>query len=309
MAGKYLITRYVRNISKQLTDSSADLTKFAEERLSSIRTVRAFSREIHEMDMYDRRSSNVFKLGMKEGYASALFFSFMGLSGNIVILAILYYGGSLVAQGLVSIGELTSFFLYTAYVGSSIAGLGSWFSTLNKGAGAGERIFKLLEEPQRIETLGGIKPKISGAVEFQNISFVYPIRPDAPILKGLTFSLSPGEKVAIVGHSGSGKSTIAQMLLRFYDPNEGSIRIDDAPLTELDIHWFRSEIIGLVAQEPTLFADSIKTNIQYGNLAASDEEIIQAAKMANAHEFITTFPDGYDTYVGDRGLALSVISF
>ena len=261
------------------------------------------------MDMYDRRSSNVFNLGMKEGYASALFFSSMGLSGNIVILAILYYGGSLVAQGLVSIGELTSFFLYTAYVGSSIAGLGSWFSTLNKGAGAGERIFKLLEEPERIETLGGKKPAISGAVEFRNISFVYPIRPDAPILKGLSFSLNPGEKVAIVGHSGSGKSTIAQMLLRFYDPNEGSILIDDVPLTELDIHWFRSEIIGLVAQEPTLFADSIKTNIQYGNLAASDEEIIQAAKMANAHEFITTFPDGYDTYVGDRGLALSVISF
>ena len=150
---------------------------------------------------------------------------------------------------------------------------------------------------------------LAGAVEFKNISFTYPTRLEAPILKGLSFSLSPGEKVAIVGHSGSGKSTIAQLLLRFYDPDEGAISIDGKQLKELDVHWLRANVIGLVAQEPTLFADSIKNNISYGDLNATDEEIIRAAKLANAHEFIMGFPDGYDTYVGDRGLALSVRLF
>lgn len=268
--------------------------------------MRAFSREPYEMKLYDAKSTQVFDLGMREGYASALFFSSMGLSGNIVILAILYYGGSLVAEGLVTIGELTSFFLYTAYVGSSIAGLGGWFTSLNKGAGAGDRIFKLLEEPQHVENQGGKTLNLKGAIEFQNISFKYPTRLEAPILKNLSFSLSPGEKVAIVGHSGSGKSTIAQLLLRFYDPNEGNILIDGIDLKDLNIHWLRANVIGLVAQEPTLFADSIKNNIIYGNLNATHEQIVEAAKLANADEFITGFPQGYDTYVGDRGLALSV---
>jgi ATP-binding cassette subfamily B (MDR/TAP) protein 10 len=143
-------------------------------------------------------------------------------------------------------------------------------------------------------------------IEFNGVEFAYPTRPTAKILKCLTFSLHKGENIAIVGRSGSGKSTIAQLLLRFYDPSQGSINFNGVSLKELDLEYLRNEIIGLVSQEPVLFGASIKENIKYGNLEATDEDIIDAAKKANAHEFIKDFPEGYDTFVGDRGHALSV---
>jgi putative ABC transport system ATP-binding protein len=152
--GSVLYGQFVRKLSKQTTDASAELTKFAEEKLSNIRTVRAFSQERNEVEQYKQRSEFVYDLGMRQGYASALFFSSMGFSGNMIILAILYYGGSLVQQGVVSIGELTSFFLYTIYVGSSLISLSTWFSDLNKGAGAGERMFQLLESKPTLESQG-----------------------------------------------------------------------------------------------------------------------------------------------------------
>jgi ATP-binding cassette subfamily B (MDR/TAP) protein 10 len=153
-AGSVLYGRFVRKLSKETTDAGAELTKFAEEKMSNIRTVRAFAQEKSEVLVYDKKSQNVYDLGMRQGYASALFFSSMGFSGNIIILAILYYGGSLVQQGAISIGELTSFFLYTIYVGSSLVSLSTWFSDLNKGAGAGERLFNLLDSKPALESRG-----------------------------------------------------------------------------------------------------------------------------------------------------------
>jgi ABC-type multidrug transport system fused ATPase/permease subunit len=198
-------------------------------------------------------------------------------------------------------------------VGSSLVGLSTWYSNLNKGAGAGDRIFELLESKALIESSstkrltleGKILPAVKGDIKFCNVGFFYPIRPDAPIFKDLTFSLASGETVAVVGHSGSGKSTIAQLLMRFYDVNSGSVYIDDIPLRELDLNWMRNDIIGLVSQEPVLFATTIKENIAYGNPDATESEIIEASKRANAHEFITAFPDGYNTMVGDRGQSIS----
>ncbi|KAJ3309176.1 ATP-binding cassette sub- B member 10, mitochondrial [Boothiomyces sp. JEL0838] len=296
--------RYVRGLAKKTTDASAELTKLAGEKLQHLRTVRAFAKETTEIEKYNGanfrynvKAENVYNLGMQQGYASAAFFSLMGFSGNIVILAILYYGGSLVNSGLISIGELTSFFLYTIYVGSSLVGLSSWYTDLNKGAGAGDRIFSLINQPSFIEKTGNI--------EFKNVAFSYPTRPEAKILSDLSFSLSPGEHVAIVGHSGSGKSTITQLLLRFYDPEHGSITIDGVPLGEIDPVWMRESLMGLVSQEPTLFSDTVKENIRYGKPDATDEEVIEAAKKANAHSFITSFPQGYDTHLGDRGQQIS----
>jgi ATP-binding cassette, subfamily B (MDR/TAP), member 8 len=146
---------------------------------------------------------------------------------------------------------------------------------------------------------------IKGQIEFKNVGFAYPTRFDAPIFKDLSFSLNPGETVAIVGHSGSGKSTIAQLLLRYYDVDHGTITMDGIPLNELDFHWMRDKVMGIVPQEPVLFATSIKENIRYGRPEATDEEVFEAARQANAHDFILQFPKGYDTYVGDRGMALS----
>lgn len=138
------------------------------------------------------------------------------------------------------------------------------------------------------------------------MEFSYPTRPESLIFKELTFALQPGETVAIVGHSGSGKSTIAQLLLRFYDASNGRITLDGIPITEIDAEWMRNSVMGLVSQEPVLFALSVKENIRYGCPGATDEQVIEAAKQANAHEFIANFHDGYDTYVGDRGHAISV---
>ena len=237
----------------------------------------------------------------------------MGFSGNVIILAILYYGGSLVQSDQISIGELTSFFLYTAYVGSSLVGLSSWFSSLNKGAGAGDRIFKLLESQSIIESTGftclikeGKIVPIKGHIQFKNVEFSYPTRPDAKVLNNMSFELQAGKTVAIVGHSGSGKSTIAQLLLRFYDVDSGFITIDDEPLQNINPSWLRGHVMGFVSQEPVLFAASIKENIRYGRPDATDEQVYEAAVQANAHDFIKEFPLGYDTFVGERGHAVSV---
>ncbi|KAJ2998322.1 ATP-binding cassette sub- B member 10, mitochondrial [Globomyces sp. JEL0801] len=296
--------RFIRKLAQQVTDASADLSKFAEEKLSNVRTVRAFAQDKNEIENYNNLAQRVYNFGMKEGYAASVFYSSLGLSGNLVILAILYYGGSLVQMGEISIGELSSFFLYTAYVGSSIVGLSSFYTSLNKGAGAGERIFQLLQTNSKIESTRKHIP-VHGNVQFENVEFAYPTRADSLIFRDLSFSLSPGETVAIVGHSGSGKSTIAQLLLRFYDPLNGRITIDGVSIKELDPNWMRDKVMGLVSQEPVLFATTIKENIRYGKPDATDEEIYQAAKEANAHDFILQFPKGYETYVGDRGLAIS----
>ena len=154
-------------------------------------------------------------------------------------------------------------------------------------------------EGKRIET-------VRGNVKFENVEFAYPTRLDAAVLKGVSFDLVAGETVAIVGHSGSGKSTIAQLLLRYYDPASGLITLDGIPISELDPIWMRESVIGYVSQEPTLFATSVMENIRYGTPDATDEQVYEVAKQANAHEFISTFPDGYDTQVGDRGHAISV---
>ena len=150
---------------------------------------------------------------------------------------------------------------------------------------------------------------MQGNIQFNSVEFAYPTRSDAPVLKGVTFDLVSGETVAIVGHSGSGKSTIAQLMLRYYDPLNGSITLDGTPINELDPIWLRECLIGYVSQEPTLFAVSVLENIRYGTPSASNEDVIEAAKKANAHDFIVGFPDGYNTEVGDRGHAISVCYF
>lgn len=211
----------------------------------------------------------------------------------------------MVSSGAITVGELTSFFIYTAYVGSSLTGLSAWYSEMNKGVGASLRLFNLLDSQSKIETTVGQKQAIKGSIRFENVTFSYPTRPDHPILNNLSFELARGQSVAIVGHSGSGKSTIAQFLLRFYDADIGNVYIDDVPIQKFDPVWLRDKIVGLVSQEPVLFATSIKENIRYGRPGATDAEVIEASKKANAHEFITDFPNQYDTQCGERGSALS----
>ncbi|KAI8147888.1 ATP-binding cassette sub-family B member 10, mitochondrial [Fennellomyces sp. T-0311] len=300
-----LYGRYVKTLSRKTQTALSEITKLGEERISSIRTVQAFAKENSEADRYWKKVLAVYGLAKKEAMASAMFFGGAGLSGNLAVLAVLWYGGHMVMQDAITIGELASFMLYTAYVGTSLGGLTSFYSEIMKGAGASERLFELLHKTSAIQfDSGKILNNLQGKIRFENVFFSYPTRPHSPIFKDLSLTIQPGTVIAVVGSSGSGKSTIGSLLLRYYDADKGSIYIDDENLKDINLHWWR-ENVGVVSQEPTLFAGTIRDNIAYGKESATIDEIKEAAAKANCASFIETFHDGYDTMVGERGVSLS----
>ncbi|XP_072031210.1 ATP-binding cassette sub-family B member 10, mitochondrial-like [Amphiura filiformis] len=302
--------RYVRNISKQVQDSLANATEIAEERISSIRTVRAFSHESREMEAYSKKVEHVLELSKQEAKLWGLFFGSMGLSGNLIILSVLYNGGMMMNEAQITVGDLSAFMMYAAYVGISISGLSRFYTELNKGLGASTRLWELMDRQPAIPIEGGLIPALStlqGQLEFSNVNFAYPMRPDIPIIKDLNLVVPAGKVTAVVGSSGSGKSTLGALALRYYDPQNGSISLDGTDITSLDPKWLRHQI-GTVSQDPILFSCSIAENIAYGAEnpdKATIAEIIEAAKTANAYDFVQGFTDTFDTVVGERGLMLS----
>ena len=224
--------------------------------------------------------------------------------GNMTILALLYVGGGMVQSGGISIGELTSFLMYTAYAGSSLFGLSGFWSELMKGVGAATRLFELQDrKPTIAPTAGKSVESARGPIRFENVTFSYPTRPAVAIFNNLDFEIPQGSNIAVVGPSGGGKSTIASLLLRFYSPTRGSIRIDGVDIATMNAKQLRRKI-GIVSQEPVLFSGTIADNISYAKPNASRREIIEAARKANCR-FIEDFPDGLDTSVGPRGAMLS----
>ena len=302
--GTFFYGRAIRNLSRKIQKNLGTLTKIAEERLGNVRTSQAFAGEILEVARYNKQVKKIFALGKREAYISATYFSATGLAGNMTILALLYIGGGLVQSGAISIGELTSFLMYTAYAGSSLFGLSGFWSELMKGVGAASRLFELQDRKPTISpTVGLPVHSARGAIRFENLSFSYPTRPAVSIFKNLDFEIPQGSNVAIVGPSGGGKSTIASLLLRFYTPTQGSIKIDGVDLTTMNVKSLRRKI-GVVSQEPVLFSGTIADNISYGKPNATRKQIIEAAQKANCR-FIEDFPDGLDTSVGPRGAMLS----
>lgn len=302
--GAFLYGRAIRNLSRKIQKNLGTLTKIAEERLGNVKTSQSFAAEIQEVQRYNNQVRRIFSLGKKESLISATFFSSTGLMGNMTILALLYVGGGMVQSGSISIGELTSFLMYTAYAGSSMFGLSSFYSELMKGVGAASRLFELQDRQPKISPTRGTKvTSARGPIRFENVSFSYPTRPAVTIFKDLDFEIPQGSNVAIVGPSGGGKSTIASLLLRFYEPNKGRILIDGKDISEMNAKSLRRRI-GIVAQEPVLFSGTIAENIAYGRPDATRSEIIAAARKANC-QFISDFPDGLDTHVGPRGAQLS----
>ncbi|KAI9477155.1 P-loop containing nucleoside triphosphate hydrolase protein [Zychaea mexicana] len=291
--------RYVKTLSRKTQTALSEITKLGEERISSIRTVQAFAKENVEGKRYHQKVLGVYDLARKEAIASAVFFGGAGLSGNLAILAVLWYGGHMVMNDAITIGQLASFMLYTAYVGTSLGGLTSFYSEIMKGAGAAERLFELQNKQS-----GKILDTLQGKIRFENVFFTYPTRPHSPIFKDLSLTIQPGTVIAIVGSSGSGKSTIGSLLLRYYDADKGSIYIDDENLKDINLHWWR-ENVGVVSQEPVLFAGTIRDNIAYAKESATIDEIKEAATKANCASFIESFHDKYDTVVGERGVSLS----
>ncbi|KAG9275465.1 ATP-binding cassette sub-family B member 10, mitochondrial [Astyanax mexicanus] len=311
MAGLAVIYgRYLRSISKQTQDSLAEATQLAEERISNMRTVRAFGKELTEAQKYAEKVDHVLHLAKKEAVLRAGFFGATGLSGNIIILSVLYKGGLLMASEHMTVGELSSFLMYAFWVGISIAGLSSFYSELMKGFGAGTRLWELMDRKPEFPLNEGLvlKPEqLKGALEFHNVSFAYPTRKDAPIFQDLSLSVPAGSVMAVVGPSGSGKSTLVSLLLRLYDPDIGTVTVDGRDIREINPYWLRSHI-GTVSQEPVLFSCSIAENIAYGATDPSKvttQDILRAAQIANAHEFILGFPNGFDTVVGEKGVLLS----
>lgn len=224
--------------------------------------------------------------------------------GNMTILILLYVGGGLVQSGGITIGELTSFLMYTAYAGSSLFGLSSFYSELMKGVGAASRLFELQDrQPKILPTVGEKVTTARGPIRFENVDFSYPTRPAVSIFKDLNFEIPQGSNVAIVGPSGGGKSTIASLLLRFYNPNSGRILINGKDVSQMNAKSLRRKI-GVVSQEPVLFSGTIAENIAYGLPGATRTEIVVAARKANC-QFISDFPSGLDTHVGPRGAQLS----
>jgi ABC transporter fused permease/ATP-binding protein len=295
--------RFIRTLSKKTQDELAAANVIVEETLQSISTVKSFVGEAYESARYGKSLNTVVGVALTAAKYRGAFISFIifALFGGIV--GVMWYGSSLVASGEMSVGELVSFVLYTTFIGGSIAGLGDIYSQLQKAIGSSERVLEILEEEEEREK-GQVSENFEGRIEFSAVGFHYPTRPEVEVLKNVSFQIQSGEKVALAGHSGAGKSTIIQLLLRFYEAGKGEIMVDGMNVNDWNLKALRSKI-GIVPQEVLLFGGSIRENIGYAKPGATEEEIIQAAKKANAWQFISLFPEGMDTLVGERGVKLS----
>ncbi|KAF7297960.1 ATP-binding cassette transporter [Mycena chlorophos] len=301
--GAVVYGRYLRKLATQTQEAVGDMTKVATESLSALRTVQAYNGYSQELLKFHERVEHVLGLAKREATASSLFFASTGWSGNVTVLCLLGYGGTLVSRGEISVGDLTSLLLYTAYVGNGLSMLSTFFSSIMRGIGSGERIFELLDRQPVIPPSTGITvaPERRGILKFEGIKFEYPSRKGVEILNNFNLEVAVGESVAIVGKSGGGKSSIHSLLLRYYDPVEGRITFDGQDIREFSIESWRDSI-GVVPQDPVLFTGTIASNIAYGNDNATREQIEQAAREANC-EFVWGMPQGFDTPIGRMSLS------
>lgn len=296
--------RYIKKLSKQAQDQVAESNTIVGESLQGIANVKAFTNEIFEILRYNSAVEKIKKIAIKGGLARGAFSSFIifCIFGAIVLLV--WYAVKLQNVGELTQAELITFILYTIFVGASIGGLPIQYAQIQKAIGATERVFDLIDEtPEDVQTKSN-QNQLQGNLEFKNLEFAYPSRPELKVLKQISLKANQGETLAIVGPSGAGKSTMAALILRFYDPQKGQIKFDGIPASEFSLHELRNQM-AIVPQDILLFGGTIKENIAYGNPDASEDEIFEAAKKANAHDFIMSFPKAYDTMVGERGVQLS----
>uniref|UniRef100_A0A8C6M948 ABC-type oligopeptide transporter ABCB9 n=1 Tax=Nothobranchius furzeri TaxID=105023 RepID=A0A8C6M948_NOTFU len=296
---------YYKKLTKEVQTTLAEANKVAEETISAMRTVRSFANEGGEADSYYAKLFVMFQLNKKQALAYACYMWSSSTSELALEVAVLYYGGHLVLTGQMSSGGLISFFIYMLELGECFASIASVYTGLMQGVGAAEKVFEYLDRKPKHPAEGADAPDIcTGLVEFKDITFAYPTRSETDILKGVSFTLRPGEVTALVGPSGSGKSSCVSLLENFYVPQQGHVLLDGKPVNTFQHSYLHSKV-ALVGQEPVLFARTVKENIAYGLSDVSMEAVVQAATKANAHDFISALPRGYDTSVGEKGTQLS----
>ncbi len=299
--------RYIRKISKQAQDQVAVSNTIVQETMQGIVNVKSFANEALEVVRYGKSVREIANLSLKSAFSRGLFASFIILALFGAVVGIVWYATVLMKSGEIQFGEVISFVLYTSFIGASIGGLAELYAQIQKAVGATERIFEILDQTTEdidLKTTHPLVARFHGQVRFENVQFSYPARADVAVLRGITFEALQGQQIAIVGPSGAGKSTITQLLLRFYNPDAGSIYIDEKPAANYDLTELRNQM-ALVPQDVILFGGTIRENILYGKPEATLEEVREAARKANALEFIDRFPEGMETIVGERGITLS----
>ena len=310
--------RRVRKMQTQMQDRMAEMSTVAEERLGSIRTVKAFGTEVVEHTWYKQKVNVVLEISIRMLNLNATYSSMLQMGGYVALYVIMWAGSLLVASKSITPGILFSFVLYTVYCGVGLMGLTNLATEVNKGYGASIRLFDIIDAGDKIKELeeqskGIVPTNTKWHIAFNDVVFAYPTRPEARIYDKLSLCLEPGKVTCIVGSSGSGKSTMAHLLLRLYDADEGTVTLDGTPISDISVPWLRSRV-GYVGQEPVLFGGSIKQNIAYSYADRKWDDpvdnwvqigVVDAAMKANAHEFILSLPQGYDTFVGEGGRSLS----
>lgn len=307
VVGAMVFGRRIRKLSKERQQILAESNTILDETLQTIHAVKAFGNEMFELGRYRKSNDSVVKVSMKFASGRALFAVFIITVLFGALFFVIWMGMRMVQSGEVTAGQLISFVTFTAVIGGAIAGLGNFFTELVGAVGAAERILEILgsktetEERPQVNRPAG---RLHGDLVFDAVAFSYPTRADVPVLKGVSLTIHSGQKVALVGQSGAGKSTIMQLLLQFHQPNSGQILADGVNIMDYELKSFRDNL-AIVPQEVILFGGSIRENIIYGKPDASDAEIEAAARKANAWDFITSFPEGLETVVGERGIKLS----
>jgi len=299
----------LRKNSRETQDKLAETSTIVEETLQGIFNVKAFVNEAFEIARYGQSMSAYVREATRGAVLRGAFMAFIVFALFSCMIVVLWSGASMLRHGHLTSGQMTKFALFTIFVAGAMSQFADLYSQIQKAVGATHRVRELLQEQPEFPVVAATTPAsaqepLRGEVEFRDVHFRYASRPEVEVLKGISFDVKRGEKIALVGPSGAGKSTIISLLLRFYDPKPGEILMDGKPATEYPLAWLRNQM-SIVPQEAMLFGGTIYENIAYGRPGATEAEIMEAARQAHAHEFIAPFPEGYQTIVGERGVKLS----